>query len=440
MVTAVGVGMRLGYSVSVMSDNLGIDAPYYHQTAANLAAGKGYVAPFIGSAKLVPTATHPPFFPMVLAAFDRLGLNSVGTQRIALAVVVSSGVVLMGLLGRVVAGPPVGIAAAAIAAVNPLWLQPTGSLMSESILLVIIPVLLLLAVRCIDRPSPIRCATLGLVIALATLTRSETAGFTVLLGVPLVLFAEASWRKRGILGFALLAGFGLLVVPWLVRNDIQLGGLTLSDNGGVTLVSTYSPLSFDPASSVYGGFDGGEALGATVLTLESAPPHHAKAWTELTLNNTLADDAKQFAVEHLSDLPGVVLAREGLTWGLYRPGEALASTQAAAGSQRNRTLDYLGQVFYWIMLPFVIVGIAGLMSRSLRRFTIIAMPLVLVAFNAALVYGSVRLRAAAEPSLAVLAAVGVLAVATWLRDRPPRRGSEIAGALMPAIRSRLPRG
>ncbi|HEV3282043.1 MAG TPA: hypothetical protein VG032_10635 [Acidimicrobiales bacterium] len=414
----LGVVVRVGSSLSVRSDRLGIDAPYYHETAANIASGRGYVAPVFGSAKLVPTALHPPFFPMVLAAFDLLGLGSVAAQRIALAVLASSAVAAMGLLGRKVAGPAVGITAAAIAAVDPLWLQPIGSLMSETILFVIIPVVLLSALLCIEDPSPWRFAALGFTVALAALTRSETVAFILLLGVPVVLFAAAPWRRRVVLGTALTAGFVLLMGPWLVRNELQLGGLTLSDNGGVTLVGAYSPNAFDPKSSSYGSFDGVEALAVTAVTRISKPPHHAGAWTELALNNTLTADARQFALAHLSDIPGVVLAREGRIWGLYHPGQVLAAAQSEVGGERSRTLDQLGQIFYWIMLPFVIVGLAALMKRSPQRFIIIAMPIVVVALNAGFVFGSMRLRVTAEPSLAVFAAMGLLAVATWIRRWP----------------------
>ena len=98
----------------------------------------------------------------------------------------SAAVLVMGLLGRKVAGPTVGIVATGIAALNPMWLQPIGSLMSESILCVAIPLMLLLALRCLEEPTIVRFTILGVVIALAVLIRSEAVDFVVLLGVPLL--------------------------------------------------------------------------------------------------------------------------------------------------------------------------------------------------------------------------------------------------------------
>ena len=155
---------------------------------------------------LVASAAHPPLFSCVLAVLDLLGLTSLNEQRIAMAVVGSVAVFIMGLLGREVAGPAVGIAAALIAALDPLWLGPTGALMSESVYLVLIPLVLLLALRCLSKPTYWSFGTLGLAIALAVLTRSEAIDFVVLLGVPLLLMVRVPWRNRGILGLAMIVG------------------------------------------------------------------------------------------------------------------------------------------------------------------------------------------------------------------------------------------
>ena len=69
--------------------------------------------------ELVATAAHPPLFSSVLAVFDTLGLKSLTEQRVALAIVGSLAVLIMGLLGREVSGPAVGIGAALISGAGP---------------------------------------------------------------------------------------------------------------------------------------------------------------------------------------------------------------------------------------------------------------------------------------------------------------------------------
>jgi hypothetical protein len=114
----------------------------------------------------------------------------------------------------------VGIVTAVIAALDPLWLQPVGALMSESMYLVIIPLMLLLALRCLEHPSIGKFAILGVVIAFAVLIRSEAIDFVVLLGLPLMLFASVPWKPRGLFRLAFAAGIALLLGPWLIRNEV----------------------------------------------------------------------------------------------------------------------------------------------------------------------------------------------------------------------------
>ena len=147
----------------------------------------------------MPTAVHPPAFSSLLAGLDLVDIRSVDAHRIALAFISAVGVLAMGLLGRRLAGPGVGLLAAGIAALDPLWVQYGGFLMSESLNLVIVPTMLVFALRCIDRPNPWDLLVLGLLIGIATLTRSEAVDFVLLLGLVVVVLAvgpgENVWSR-----------------------------------------------------------------------------------------------------------------------------------------------------------------------------------------------------------------------------------------------------
>jgi len=406
----LGLVVRIAFVTLATFPRLANDAVYFRLTATNLVNGKGYSAPFpTHPNKLVATAAHPPLFPALLAVFDLLGFHSVDAQRLALAFVTCISVVVMGLLGRKVAGPTVGIVAAVIAAFDPVWLQPVGTLMSESIYLIIIPLMLLCALRCLERSSIGRFAILGVLIALAVLIRSEAIDFVVLLGLPLLVLAPLPWKTRSLLGLAFIGGLILVLGPWLIRNEVQVGGAVLSTQQGVTLAGSYCNDTFDPANATYGSFNGACADGsAGVIVIYEKPPDRRTGWTELALDRTLTSDSETFARRHLSQLPGVVLAREASTWGL---GNHSFQLDLAAAGGRNRTFEQLGWIAYWVLLPFVLVGAVILTKTSWRRFAIIAIPIVVVALNVAITYGSTRFRVAAEPSLAVLAATGVVAAA-----------------------------
>jgi 4-amino-4-deoxy-L-arabinose transferase-like glycosyltransferase len=397
------------------------DPLFFQQAAVRIAHGHGYVNSFLEKGSLVPTAVHPPIFPVVLAALDLVRIQSADAHRIALAIISAGGVLAMGMLGRRLATPAVGLVAAVIAAFDPLWVQQSGFLMSESVYLVIIPTMLLFALRCIDRPNRWDFAVLGVLIGLATLTRSEAVDFVVVLGVPVVLLAVRRWRERLVFGLVLLAGVALLVGPWLVRNDLEMGALILSSNGGDTLSGSYCSPTYSPKNPAYGGFDQDCQFGeAAVIVIYRRPPNHARNWTERTLSGELSALAKTYALDHLGDLPGVVLAREGRAWGVYAPGAALDFDVNEDGNGA-RGPKQAGQVLNWVLLPLAVVGGVQLARRSRRRLLLVAVPIVVVAINAAAFYGSTRIRTAAEPSIAVLAAVGVVLLLTYLlRARWPK--------------------
>ena len=230
------------------------DPLFFQQSAAQIANGKGYVDQLLGKGPFVPTAEHPPAFSFLLAGLDLAHVSSANAHRVALAIFSGLGVLAMCLLGRRVAGPGVGLLAAGIAALDPLWVQWDGFLMSESLYLVIIPAMLLFALRCLDRPNPWDFLALGLLVGVATLTRSEAVDFVVLLGVVVVVLATRAWRDRVVFAVVFLAGVGLFLVPWVVRNDIQMGSLTLSTNEGLTLSGSYSADTLSPSGPNYGGF------------------------------------------------------------------------------------------------------------------------------------------------------------------------------------------
>ena len=418
VIVAIGVVTRLLFVFGwTWGAPLHGDPGFYQQTAARLANGNGYVHQFLETGPLVPTALHPPVFTSVLATLDIIGIRSIDAHRLALAFISAGGVLAVGLFGRRLAGPCVGLLAAGIAALDPLWVQQGGFLMSESVYLVVIPTMLLFALRCIDGPNRWDFAILGVLIGIAALTRSEAVDFIVLLGIPAVIFASHSWHKRMVLGLVLLAGIVLVIGPWLIRNDIQLGSPTLSTNGGFTLSGSYSAATFSPSSPEYGGFDDSSQNGlAAVIFSYVKPPNHAKHWTERTLSDAMATASTNYAQGHLSDLPGVMLAREGRVWGVYAPGTELTFDVSEDGNG-GAGPKQVGQIVNWVLLPLAVVGAARVATRSRRRLIIVMVPVVVVAINAALFYGSTRLRVAAEPSIAALASAGALWAVESIRRR-----------------------
>ena len=401
----LGIGMRVLFVVGwTHGMTLSGDPLFFQRVAASLSDGNGYA--ILRDGQATPTALHPPTFPLVLALLNLIGIQSANAHRFALAFISAGAIPVMGLLGRRLRSPLTGLVAAGIAAFGPLWIQPSGKLLSESVYLVVIPLVLLTALRCIDRPSPWRFLVVGLTVGIAALTRSEALSLVVLLGVPLFLFVPRSWGARVKLGLILLVGVGLVVGPWVVRNDLQLGGLVLSTNSGTTIVGAYTRTTFNPNSPLYGSFSDAAEFGDAAILKRKPPPDHAKRWSERDLSNVLGQIGTRYARLHLSDLPGVVLAREGRMWGFYASGSELQFDLAQDGNG-VRSFQVAGEYLNWILIPLAIFGGVVLYRRRRFDFVIVFAPIVAAALNAAFAFGSTRYRALAEPSIALLAAIAL---------------------------------
>ena len=162
--------------------------------------------------------------------------------------------------------------------------------MSESVYLVIIPTMLLFALRCIDKARRWDFVVLGLLIGVATLTRSEAVDFIVLLAIPVVIFAS-KLAQASSPRMVLLAGIALVIGPWLIRNDIQLGSPTLSTNGGLTLSGSYSCHAFTEQSRLRRLRQQQPVRGDGRNRYLREAAKRARSWTERTLTDALTKEA-----------------------------------------------------------------------------------------------------------------------------------------------------
>ena len=409
----VAFGVRAWFAVAAAPDlPVPGDAAIYRELAHNLAGGRGLSLPGIDSPELQPSAEHPPIFPTLLAGLDALGIDDAGPQRLALAALSAAGVALVAILGRRLGGPIAGVAAGAIAAVHPMWVQHAGLLMSEALYLVVVPGVLLAGLAVLDRPCWRNAVVLGALTGVAGLVRSEALALAPLVGFPAVGLAGAGWRARVRWAAVVALGAGLVVTPWLVRNQQSVGTLSLSTNAGKTLQGANCLETF--SGPRLGGFSYDCQFGAAALVLDQGlPPDELDA---VALDRALGDFARDFIDGHRRDLPKVMVARGLRMWGL---GFVDDQRRFDLGESRHPRLQPMGQWVHLGLLPFAAAGVVALMRRRDRRLVLVLGPVLLVTLTGVVTYGGTRLRAGAEPSIAVLAAVGLLAASTWIRGRRP---------------------
>jgi Dolichyl-phosphate-mannose-protein mannosyltransferase len=427
VVMGMAVAVRVLFAVHVAPDLPPPgDAIVYRAMADSLARGDGLLLAAPGSDALEPTAEHPPVFPAVLAAMDLVGLESFRAQAVSLALVSGLGVGLIALVGRRLGGAAVGLTAATIAALHPMWFQSAGVVMSESVHLVIVPAVLLAGLRVQEDPSGRRVAALGALIGVAALNRPESLGFIVAVGLPAIVL---SGRGRGtsLRGAALLAGTVLLIIiPWLWRNERQVGAVTMATNSGKTLLGSNCDGAF--AGPGLGGFDYECQFGAAAFLVEVGPPEGG-TWDGRRFDDELGAAGRRFIREHRSELPRVVVARTARMWGLGFAEDQLAFDVSEG---RHRPSQHAGQWLHLALLPFALAGTVLAIRRGQGAPTIVLLGIpILVTLATLVVYGGTRMRSAAEPSVAVLAAVGLVAAAegAWRgRGRFRSPGNE-AGSL-----------
>ena len=221
--------------------HLGLDDEFFYSAQARLVAdGKGFLNPFgyfapVGTPahRVFATAVHPPLYTVFLAIPAKLGLSTPQEQRIFTALLGTGTVLLIGLLGRKLAGDRVGLIAALIAAIYPaLWVN--DSMLGLETLYGFLVILALLAfVPPVAAPDPRDASrSFALCLSLATLTRSEGTILFVLFALPtMLLVPRTTWRRK-------LELFGMVVVvavvmvgPWMVRNLTTFEKPTLLGTG-----------------------------------------------------------------------------------------------------------------------------------------------------------------------------------------------------------------
>ncbi len=381
--------IRVLYTVLIGQDTPGVgDFFYYHGIANGLAAGRGFVDPFVSTdAAPYPSALHPPLWPLALAAASKLGATTLLAHRLVGCLIGAAVVAVVGLLGRQVAGERVGLIAAAIAAVYPTLVAADGSLMSETLYGLWVAIALLLAYRLLQRPGVGLAAVLGAVIGLAALTRGEAVLFVPLLAIPIAWRGGRAGRLTRIA--ATVAATALVIAPWTVRNWIELDRPILISTNESTLVAG---ANCDPA---YSGPDIGfwrlDCISERAPGLNEA--EQAEIWRR---------EGRSYAEDHAGRLLAVVVPVRLLrTWDLYQ-----TRRQARFAEGRALRVTQAGVAVYFVLLALAVWGVV-LLRRRRAPLLILLAPFVVVCVSSAAGFGLPRFRQAAEISIVVLAAVAV---------------------------------
>jgi len=418
-ITAFGLAFRVAYVllVTIKENSKVYDALWYGVTANGLAQGQFFRTPF----GTTPSAAHPPLTSLILGGVTLpFGVHpGTGLQRMTMAVLGAGVVLCVGLLGRAVAGPWVGVTAAGLAAVAPDFWIPNGILMSETPAMLLMALILLGVVRLMRVPTVTMAVLLGVACGAEALVRAELLLFVPTLLVPAALVARSVPLRRR-LGLAVVGVLAVLVVlaPWVGRNLATFSDPTyISTGDGRALLGANCAQAY-----------AGQGLGLWHIGCANAHPNA----DESVESKEDVHAAVQYAEHHAGRLPIVVLARVGRVWDFYQP---IQMVNFDANEGRPVPASRAGLIFYYALLPFVVAGAVVLRRRRLGLWFLLV-PIGVVTVVAALFYGTVRFRAPAEVSLVVLAAPALVLSARWLGGRIRGWGGSGAHSASPAAGTR----
>ncbi len=202
------------------------DADSYYQIGRAVAKGRGYVFTLPFGFEHA-TAIRPPLFPTVLAGAFKIFGAHVGVAQGVNIVAGSVAAVLGSLIAARIARPRAGLCAGLVIALYPPLIANDVTVLAESLAVVLLfaTVLLLLEGRTV---------LAGVSLGLLMLDRASAQWFV------LVIAAWVVWRLGWLHAARLVAVAVVVVAPWVVRNDVHVGGPVLVATNGFNLNATYS--------------------------------------------------------------------------------------------------------------------------------------------------------------------------------------------------------
>jgi 4-amino-4-deoxy-L-arabinose transferase-like glycosyltransferase len=238
--------------------------------------------------------------------------------------------------------------------------------------------------------------------------------FVPLLAVVATLTVARAPAERIALLVAALVAALLVITPWVGFNLARFKDTTfLSTNDGLTLA----------------GSNCHDVWYAQGIGLWTTCPGPVPPGDQSQQARVYRDRAFDYIDAHRGRLPIVALARIGRTWGLFRPGDMVGYNTK---EDREEWVSRLGFITYYPTLILAVVGAVFLFrSKRRRELWVLLVPVIVVTVFTAVTYGQTRFRAAAEPSLAILAAVAIVALVRTLRspeERPQGEASELEPA------------
>ncbi len=394
------------------------DPDHYRAVAENLVS-RGTFAK-----EELPTAYRPPLYPVVLTACVACGAWS-RTATAVLHLGLGLGTVwLTYWLGRRWGLGRFAFLAGALVACDPILLAQSALVMTETLAAFLAAASLAALTWFSERPSVGRAAAAGGCIALAALCRPT---FLPFLGVAAIAvpWLAATWPQTLRLCAAFVAAAAVVLAPWAIRNQLQLGRpIIATTHGGYNLLLGNNPHFYEYLRSG----EWGTPWWSDQLDKEwFAEIPHATPADEIVADRMAYARAK----ENIRREPGMFLysclVRAGRLWSL------LPHQRSPEEGTLTRWARYAVGAWYLLVLSLALAGLlhlgrlilrqrgpgGGNSIRGARRTSWTWGILLAACFTAVhtLYWTDLRMRGPLMPAVALAACLG----AAWVRAMFARR-------------------
>jgi 4-amino-4-deoxy-L-arabinose transferase-like glycosyltransferase len=360
-----------------------------------------------------PTAYYPPGYPWFVGIVDWLSGSASPWLVVAYvqAVIGAASIVLAAFVARRLAGPLAGVAAAVAFALYPNLIFHTGAVLGETLYNALF--LAFLAVL-FARPWTVRFSTrralaCGVLLGLAVMVRPISLAVVPVIALCWLLDRKdhavvARWTV------AFVAGIGLCIVPWTIRNAVRLDAFVpISTNTGDNLCIGH-------ADGATGAFASLEACDTDYEFLDGLP-------AELGSDREKRKIAIQGALDNLDREPWLLWRRTYFMWVRDGDHDALFAVQSYRQDRwmaisTEARLIWIADRIYWLVTALGIAGSVALVRHRRPDGLALVGCALMTAAVPLLFFGDSRFKVPVMPLL-------IIAAATLLR-RPERSEPQAA--------------
>jgi len=420
-ILAVALVLRLAWIgiADAQPNSITCGDPFFYDVFARfLAAGQGFVR--IGGQA---TAQWPPGYPAMLAVIFKLFGHKIILAKLLNVLLGTATCLLAYLIGRRIWNRTAGLIAALVLAVFPGQVFSPTLVMSEVPATFLVALFVcLVAFFAIDSLSWQRAAAIGVFIGVISFVRGET----IFLALPLILVwavASRSFLSGLRYGAIALAATGLVILPWVVRNWVEMGyPILMSTGSGENLIAGHWPGadgkgSFVPILEVDYKYEGVPFPKAETLVYKE----ETRRAVSFALHNP-ATELKLIPQKlyefYRSDSKVMLWIQKGTL------------DDPAFSKAVEARWEALANVYYWIALAVAVAGAPLWFSLRDPRKLLLAMVVLYYSFLFGFVFiGEQRFHSALIPLLSVFAAVSFVALAQRVRQSfaaPPQPTAEQA--------------